>query len=380
MIAAQLKIANRREVFRYMRTKYLRTGEDTSKAEIAKQTGISNPTLMKITEFFMEKGLLEAGGEMVLSVGRPSQMLKVKRDCMYAVGFLLEGMYLFMGVVDIFGGIVFRKILEVERDMMAVSRQIRDGLVTEVLSEAGIDRRKLAGIGIAVPASYDMKTRTISTGRMVKIDRETYMGDYIDEMEAMYHVPVFLENDANAECLGASNMRNLFGEGGDMLLISLGTGIGAALMLDGKLRRGFHERCGEIWCNVPGSREPLGPGKTLEDQISLQEVFKKYGMEYRDGVKGMSPAIRRRIAEDIAKERAVVIHNANTLIDCQDLVICGQVIELLGEPFLEAVNRHLEELMPLGSHPKVQVESPFAGIAGIAGTCIEYQVERILES
>lgn len=134
MIAAQLKIANRREVFRYMRTKYLRTGEDTSKAEIAKQTGISNPTLMKITEFFMEKGLLEAGGEMVLSVGRPSQMLKVKRDCMYAVGFLLEGMYLFMGVVDIFGGIVFRKILEVERDMMAVSRQIRDGLVTSFLA------------------------------------------------------------------------------------------------------------------------------------------------------------------------------------------------------------------------------------------------------
>lgn len=380
MIAAQLKIANRKEVFRYMRTKYMRTGEDTSKAEIAKQTGISNPTLMKITEFFMEKGILEAGGEMVLSVGRPSQMLRVKEDCMYAVGFLLEGMYLFMGVVNIFGAIVHKKVLEVERDLMAVGRQIQDRLVAELLLEAGIDREKLVGIGIAVPASYDAKTRTISTGRMVKIDRETYMGDYIDEMEAMYHVPVFFENDANAECLGANSMRNLFGGGGDMLLISLGTGIGAALMLDGRLRRGFHQRCGEIWCNVLNSREPLGSGNTLEDQISLQEVFKKYGMEYRDGVKGMSPAIRRCIAEDIAKELAVVIHNANTLIDCQDLVICGQVMELLGEPFLEAVNRHLQELMPLEAHPRVQVESPFAGIAGIAGKCIEYQVERLLES
>ena len=50
MIATQLRIANRREVFRYMRTKYLRTGEDTSKAEIAKQIGISKPTLMKIVK------------------------------------------------------------------------------------------------------------------------------------------------------------------------------------------------------------------------------------------------------------------------------------------------------------------------------------------
>ena len=108
MIAAQLKIANRKEVFDYMRTKYLRTGEDTSKAEIAKQTGISNPTLMKIADFFMQQGLLEAGEEIVLSVGRPSQMLKVKKNCMYAVGFLLEGIYLYMGVVDIFGSITSR--------------------------------------------------------------------------------------------------------------------------------------------------------------------------------------------------------------------------------------------------------------------------------
>lgn len=380
MIATQLKVANRREVFHYMRTKFLRTGEDTSKAEIAKQTGISNPTLMKITEFFMEKGLLEAGEEVVLSVGRPSQMLKVKKDCMYAVGFLLEGMYLYMGVVDIFGSIVYRKILEVEPDMMAVGRKIRDSLVTELLWEAGVAREKLAGIGIAVPASYNMKTRTISTGRMVKIDKETYMGDYLDEMEAVYHVPVLLENDANAECLGANNMRNLFGGGGDMLLISLGTGIGAALILDGKLRRGFKERCGEIWCNVLNSRGELGEGNTLEDQISLQNVFARYGMDYRDGVKGMSPTIRIRIVEDIAKELAVVIHNANTLIDCKDLVLCGQVIELLGDPFLEAVNYHLKEMMPLGSHPRIEVESPFSGIAGIAGQCIEYQVEKLLES
>ena len=269
--------------------------------------------------------------------------------------------------------------MEVERDILAVGRQIRDRMVPELLAEAGIPAEKLVGIGIAVPASYDVNTRMISYGRMVKIKTETYVGDYLDEMESLYHVPVFFENDANAECLGANNSRNLLTGGGDMLLFSLGTGIGAALILDGKLRRGFHERCGEIWCNVLNSREAPGPDNTLENRISLLKVFEKYGMEYRDGAKGMPPMIREQIVEDIAKELAVAIHNANTLIDCKNLVVCGQVIELLGDPFLETVNRHLEEMLPQGKHPRLEVESPFVGIAGIAGRCIEYQVARILE-
>jgi len=37
-------------------------------------------------------------------------------------------------------------------------------------------------------------------------------------------------------------------------------------------------------------------------------------------------------------------------------------------------------MMPLGEHPRLEMESPFCGIAGIAGQCIEYQVTKILES
>jgi len=321
MIATQLKIANRKEVFHFMRNKYLRTGEDTSKAEIAKETGISNPTLMKITDFLMRQGLLEAGEDVVLSVGRPSQMLRIKKDCMYAVGFLLEGIYLYMGVVNIFGFITYQKVLEVEPDMIEVGRQIKIHLVEELLEEAKIPREKLVGIGIAMPVSYNINTRMVSSGMMVKIQKEIYIGDYLDEMEMIYQVPVFFENDANAECLGANNIRSLFAGGGDMLLFSLGTGIGAAVMLDGKLRRGFNERCGEIWVNVINSKGELEPENTLENQISLKKVFEKYGMEYRDGAKGMSPEIRAQIVKDIAKELAVAIHNANKLMDCKDLVI-----------------------------------------------------------
>lgn len=379
MIATQLKIANRKQVFYYMRAKYLRTGEDTSKAEIAKQTGLSNPTLMKITDFLMEQGLLEAGEEIVLSVGRPSRMLKVKKDCMYAVGFLLEGVYLYMGVVDIFGTIGYRKILEVEPDAMAVAMQIKEHLVGELLRKAGVSKDKLVGIGIAMPVSYDINTKIISNGKMVNVEEEIYIGDYLREMEDIYQVPVFFENDANAECLGVNNARNLFSGGGDMMLFSVGTGIGAGIILDGKLRRGFHQRCGEIWPNILDSKGELVPENTLENQISLWNVFRKYGIEYRDGVKGISPRICDQIVEDIAKELAVAIHNANTLMDCKELVVCGQVIELLGELFLETVNRYLTEMMPQVPHPRLQVESLFSGIAGIAGQCIEYQVTKILE-
>ena len=378
MIGAQVKEANRKEVFDYMRTKYLRSGEDTSKAEISKRSVISAPTLMKICDFFMQQGLLEAGEEMVVSVGRPLHMLKVRKDCMYAVGFLLEGIYLYMGVVDIFGSIVYRKVLEVQPDLISVLTSVREKFVPELLAEAQIPADKLVGIGLAMPVSYNARTKTASNGPLVGVSKEVYLGSYLEELECRYGVDVFFENDANAECLGVSRALNLFADGGDILLISFGTGIGAALMLEGTLRRGYHERCGEIGDSIAVGWS-MKPDHTLEHQISLDSLSKKYRLTYYEAIREMPERMREQVVGDIARRLAVLVHNANSLVDCRDLVICGYGAELLGERLLDEVNRCLDELEPGRQRPRLRMESPFSGISGIAGRCIENHVQQIMK-
>lgn len=378
MIAAQLKMENRKKVFNYMRTKYMRMGEDTSKAEISKQTGISAPTLMKIADFFLQQSLLEEKEKVVHSLGRPSQMLKVKSDCMYAVGFLLEGVYLYMGVVDVFGTLIYKKILKTQPDLTRVLIQIRDLLVPELMEEAQISMEKLVGIGLAMPASYNIQTRTISNGPLVQVAEERYIGDYLDELEEIYHVPVFFENDANAECMGVNCKLNLFTGGGDVLLLSLGTGVGAAMILEGKLRRGYHERCGEIWSSILDSRDEFTGENLLENQVSLIKILEKYGIKFPGDLE-KNPSLKKQIIEEIARKIAIVMHNVNTLMDCKDMVICGHSVVILGDMFRDEVARYLEELTPFDEVPHLWVESPFSGVSGIAGLCIETRIQEIME-
>lgn len=378
MIASQLKVENRKNVFNYMRTKYMRMGEGTSKAEISKQTGISAPTLMKIADFFLQQGLLEEKEKVVVSLGRPSQMLKVKSDCMYAVGFLLEGVYLYMGVVDVFGTVVYKKIQKTQPDLKKVLIHIRDLLVPELLEEAQISMDKLVGIGLAMPASYNIHTRTISNGSLVQVTEERYIGDYLDELEEIYHVPVFFENDANAECMGVNRRLNLFTGGGDVLLFSLGTGIGAAMILEGKLRRGYHERCGEIWSSILNSQDEFHGENLLENQVSLMKIMQKHHVENLEDMEKF-PELKEQIIEEIARIIAIVMHNADALMDCKDMVVCGHSVEFLGDMFQREVVRYLEELTPVGEVPRLWVESPFSGVSGIAGSCIEAKIQEIIE-
>ncbi|MGN1140403.1 MAG: ROK family protein [Oliverpabstia sp.] len=378
MIAAQLKIENRKKVFNYMRTKYLRLGEETSKAEISKNTGISAPTLMKIADFFLQQGILEEKEKIVVSLGRPSQMLKVKSDCMYALGFLLEGMYLYMGVVDVFGTVVFKKICKSQPDLSKVLTEIKDLLIPELLEEANLDVKKIVGIGLAMPVSYNIHTRCVSNGVLVKVTEERYIGDYLDELEKIYHVPVFFENDANAECMGVNRKLNMFTEGGDVLLLSVGTGIGAAMMLEGKLRRGYHERCGEIGATIINSQDEWKQENWLENQVSLVKLLRNYRVETAENEQE-SLASKNLMIEDVAKKIAILMHNANIMMDCKDMVVCGRSVEVMGEPFREKVETYLMSLTPFEEGAHLWLESPFAGVAGIADLCIENKIQEIME-
>lgn len=378
MIATHLKVANRKEVFDCMRTKFLSSEEGTTKTELSRQTGISAPTLMKISDFFLREGLIEEGEEVIQAIGRPSQVLHVNKDCMYAAGFLLEGVYLYMGVVDILGSLVYRKVVQTEPDLRSVLERIQNGWVCELLEEAKIPEEKLVGIGLAMPVSYNMRTRTVSNGSLVHVNGEWYIGDYLEKLERRYGVPVFFENDANAECLGADRMLNLFAGGGDILLLSLGTGIGAALMLDGHLRRGYHEHCGEIWSSIVSGWEEPGREERLEKQISLWNVCQKHNITYRNMAERMKNEQIRKTVDEIAGKLAVVLYNANALLDCRNIVLCGQSVELLGTEFLDAVKRYLKKAVCADEDFCLRVESPYSGISGIAGQCIEYRVDQIL--
>lgn len=277
-VQSHLKDMNRQVVY-----KLIKERETTSKAEISKITGISSPTVIKIVNFLQEKGLVVEVGEGDTAIGRKPHMLTLNSNWKYSAVFFLEGDFLSMGIVDIVGNVLSRKQMKVKPDFDFIINQISDTFIYQLLVENHLEMSQLFGIGIALPVIYDKNKQTIAGAPLVEDREEKYIGDAIAALEKKFDVIVCVENDANAQTLGEFEMSGCQPKD-DLVLISLGTGMGAGVILGGKLRRGAHNMCGEIgYISFMESyvSDRKNPGY-LEIGIGYKNLQEKYGIELAD--------------------------------------------------------------------------------------------------
>ncbi len=159
----------------------------------------------------------------------------------YAIGIDLGGTNLRVAAIDADGEILHRKSVAVDYSTGPenVVAAIRD-VVRTVRSRVGA--AELRGVGIGVPGFID-----IDSGVVVgAANLPGFQGFPVrDEIQKTLETPIILENDANAAALGEMWM----GAGKDvrdLILITLGTGIGGGIVVDGKVLHGFLGMAGEI--------------------------------------------------------------------------------------------------------------------------------------
>lgn len=123
----------------------------------------------------------------------------------------------------------------------------RDGVVADIVSAISRLREKygsdgLAGIGIGVPGFISLKEGLIHNSNNLPFFENFPIRD---EIERRLRTPVILENDANAAALGEKWM----GAGrdvDDLVLLTLGTGIGGGIISGGRVLRGYLGMAGEV--------------------------------------------------------------------------------------------------------------------------------------
>lgn len=173
------------------------------------------------------------------------------------------------------------KILEKRKEASRASegyKKVLQRLIETIKSQRDIGERKggeVYAIGVGAPGVID-----ISRGIVVKSPN---FPDWNNlplkaELETALRIPVFIENDANAAALGEQWM----GAGkdvGTMILITLGTGVGGGIVLDGKIWHGADGMAGELghMTILPDGRQ-CGCGNTgcLEMYASARGVIQNY--------------------------------------------------------------------------------------------------------
>ncbi len=162
----------------------------------------------------------------------------------YSIGIDLGGTQIKYGLVSFDGKLIFEKSVptEAERGADIVTQNIVKA-IKEVQEYCLAENIVPSAIGIGTPGIVDKANRIVLGGADNIVGwSQVYLADRIEEV---FKLPVFLNNDANLMGLGEQS----FGSAkdcSDVLFITVGTGIGGAIIIDGKLFGGYDNRGTEL--------------------------------------------------------------------------------------------------------------------------------------
>lgn len=195
----------------------------------------------------------------------------------FAIGVDLGGTNLRVAAVDTHGAIMEKITTGTE-----VSRP-RDQVLDEMcLAISGLAAKfgrlkHLVGIGVGIPGIIDLHT-----GMLHESPNLPGWQDYPvrDELERRLGTTVILENDANAACLGEKWL-GAGSESNDLCMLTLGTGVGGGLVLDGKIWHGMTGMAGELGHTTV---DPQGPqcgcgNRGCLEQYASATAIKRMAME-----------------------------------------------------------------------------------------------------
>ena len=161
---------------------------------------------------------------------------------MYYIGIDVGGMSIKAGVADINGNVLHKTTIVTRGNYDAeytISNDIHK-LIVKLLDEANIPEEKIAAVGIGQAGSIDSERGIINYWNNIPMKNV----HVVEELKKWHKMPVFIDNDANVAALGecvfgaAKGLRNV-------MLVTLGTGVGSGIIIDGKTYRGEYGAGGE---------------------------------------------------------------------------------------------------------------------------------------
>ena len=221
----------------------------------------------------------------------------------------------------------------------ATPRGVPPGVAVKTIAEsartlagrAGLAPRDLAGIGLAVPGSVDGPRGVLRFSPNLPGWRDVPVAALAAEV---MDAPVALEHDVRMAAFGES--RRGAGAGAmSFVCLTVGTGIGAAIVLDGRLYRGATDAAGEIG-HVPvvSGGEPCGCGRRgcLETVASGRAMAVRAGMATAQDVFAAAAAGDPRCATIVAQAVAALAVGLTTLVNVlnPDVIAVGGGVAAAG--------------------------------------------------
>ncbi len=348
----QTRVHNSRLV---LRTIYER--QEISRADIARETRLTRTTVSDVVADLMAQGLIEEVGYGPSAGGKPPILLSILPDARHLIGLDLASAEFRGAVVNLRGQV---------QQQITVPLDDRDGEAALALVYDIIERLRAAtdspllGVGIGSPGLMDASNGIVR--RSVNLDWQDLPLRSL--LEGRFDLPVYVANDSQVAALGEYT----FGSGlgvENLVVIKVGHGVGAGIVLNGRLfhgetfgageighvavvENGERCRCGNVGCleTVASVRALLGQAQAIADgnpgsllhscaagsgEITLETICR--ALEAGD------PQVQQMVRR-VGQVLGIAAANIVGLLSARRIVIAGSVA-CLGQALLDVVRQEM---------------------------------------
>ncbi|MEU2911164.1 ROK family transcriptional regulator [Streptomyces massasporeus] len=342
-----------------------------SRTRIGKLTGLSKPTASQLLARLEAAGLVLATGTTEGRPGPSAQLYEVNPAAGHAAGLDVTPQRILAAVADITGRTIGRHELPTpgRRTGTPVAQQVTDALDGAVKA-AGLARDDIHRLVIGTPGAFDP-----TTGRLRYASHLPgwHSPTLLDELAAALPMPFEYENDVNLVALAEQRLGAARGHA-DFVLLWNQEGLGAALVLGGRLHRGWTGGAGEVgFLPVPGTplvrqvtKANSGGYQELAGSQAVPRLARELGIEdvppgpYAESAAALvaraaeaGDGAHRELLRTYATRLATGLASLVSVLDPELVVLSGAALTSGGEPLRALVQAELEELA--ASRPRLVV-------------------------
>lgn len=356
-----------------------------SRAQVARVSGLSKPTVSLALSSLLRAQLVREVGRSRGERGPSALLYEVNPMAGLVVGVDIGRKWVRAAIADIAGTIVARRD-EHAKVSSAKSLIGQVGAIARRLAgEAGVQWSQVTHAVIGSPGVFDpvhgyvaMAPNLPGWGRsgLVQAVREE-LGTNLS-----------FENDVNLAAL-AERTHGLGRNVENFVFLSIGTGIGMALVIDGQIYRGAHGAAGEVAYMPLGRGDPRDPANrrrgAFEEAAAAAGIVRqarRLGMRAPLTPEKIFVAARRgnsvasRVVQAEASLLSLAIATVTPVLD-PEMVILGGGIGRNGDLLVEPIERELRQLLPFRPRVAVSALGDDAVLRGAVATALEVARDRV---
>lgn len=363
----------------------VRDGTVHTRRELVERTGLSRITVMQRVDALINAGYLRERGDGASTGGRPPRRLVPDYENKTILTAALGATHGRLAVLDGSGATIVERAVDsqIGTGPAAVLGRVT-GQWKRMMRSCKRDPASVCGMGFGVPGPVNVRA-----GRLVRPPIMPGWDDYPigDYLAQHFDAPAFVDNDANLLALGESRL--VYPSLPSLLFVKVGTGIGAGLVLNGRLFRGVDGGAGDIGhvkipeaegmrcsCGLRGCLAAVASGGALARR--LHEAGHPDVHDSRDVARLVQQGDPDAIAavREAGRLLGEVLATAISLLNPAALIIGGDMAmtyEIFPTAVREALYQRSQPLAVGHLHVSTSRLADFGGIAG-AGELVRSEI------